>query len=669
MRKILLIIVFFLGINISFGQKPNILCTQVNEDGGVTIFYQTVSNDFIQYSFSFFNSSLGDYELVGSESDINVSSFTDNSRDANSEQIKYRLSSNPTNISYGNTIFLSLIYNGGSSFRLDWTSPHPSPSENLTGTENQKYIIYRRFANQSNSWQKIDSTTLLTFTDNFPPPCSDTVYYKVELPNAYGCSSVSNLRSHFVEDIEIPSEAIVLCSGVDLDSQKLVLSWTPSPSIDTKGYVICEGSPCVGIDTIMGANQNSFICDTCNVEYVFSLAVMAFDSCYNTSIKSNNHKNIVLSYTREACSNVINLSWTKYVGDPLNVIVYNLYLSQNGGAYNLHQTFTASDSTFTFNANPVIENHSFYIEAILSNTKTSKSNIITTTQGLPAKVDYAYIRKASVSDDNTKIELDFFVDASLVVRGYDLYRSVDNIDFFIIKTIDYSGNNSFSYTDTPPTSANKATYYYKLMVPDECNLLYTSSNTFSTTRLLVDASDAEMNVLTWNELKGWESVESYDIYRIDENSPFGLQLSNVLSAEMGFEDNTSSMVTASDKIEYYIIANEGGSYPDGKKSESRSSTAEVIKESLIFVPNSFSPTNIVNNEFKPVCSFIRTGTYVLRIMSRWGEVMFESKDLNKGWDGYFKGKICSAQSYIYIIEFVNSEGKKIKKSGIVNLIN
>lgn len=669
MRKILLIIVFFFGINISFGQIPNILCTQVNEDGSTTIFYQTVSIDFEQYTISAFNNTSSDYELAGSQPDINIGSFTDNSHNANNGQIKYSLSSNPTNISYGNTIFLSLIHNGGSSFRLDWTSPHLSPSETLVGTENQKYIIYRRFANQSINWQKIDSTDILTFTDSFPPPCSDTVYYKVELPNANGCASVSNLRSHFVEDTEIPSEAIVLSSGVDLDSQKLVLSWTPSPSIDTKGYVICEGSPCIGIDTIMGANQNSFVCDTCNVQYVFSLAVMAFDSCYNSSLRSNNHKNIVLSENREPCSSTINLSWTKYSGDPLSVTVYNLYMSQNNEEYILYETLLPSETTFTFIANPVIENYSFYIEALLSNTKTSKSNLIVSSQGIPNKVDYAYIRNASVSPDNKTIELKFYVDASIVVRGYDLYRSVDNIDFFIIKTIDYSGNNSFSYTDTPPTSANKATYYYKLMVPDECNLLYTSSNVFSTIRLLVDGSDAEMNILTWNKLKGWESVESYDIYRIDENSPFGLELGNVLSAEMGFEDNTSSMVTASDKIEYYIIANEGGSYPDGNKSESRSSTAEVIKESLIFIPNSFSPTDIVNNEFKPACSFIRTGSYMLRIMSRWGEVMFETNNLNKGWDGYFKGKICSAQSYIYIIEFVNSEGKKIKISGIVNLIN
>ena len=669
MRKIILIIVFFFGINNIFGQNPNILCTKVNVDGSTTIFYQTVSVGFEEYIISAYNNTTNDYEWVGNETDINIGSYIDNLYNANNNQVRYSVSSNSSSFSYAKTIFLSLMQINESSFELNWTSPHPSQTESLFGTENQKYIIFRRFANQSDNWTKIDSTTELTFTDNFPPPCSDTVYYKIELPNIYGCSSVSNLRSHIVEDTEIPIEPIVLSTSVDLNIQKLILSWTPSPSVDTRGYVVCAGSPCIAIDTILGKTQSSFTCDTCNVNYVFSLAVMAFDSCYNTSLKSNNHKNIVLSYNREACSNIIDLSWTKYSGDPLTVNTYNLYISQNNGVYSLYKTFLSSENTYSFTANPVIENHSFYIEALLSNSEISLSNKVLSSQGIPTKVDYAYIRKASVSSDNKEIELDFFVDASVVVRGYDLYRSVDNIDYILIKSIDYSGNNKFSFTDTPSKTADKTIYYYKLMVPDECDLLYSSSNIFSTIKLLVDESDAEMNVLSWNDLMGWASTESYDIYRVDENAPFGLQLGSVVSAGLGFEDNTSSMATASDKIEYYIIANEGGSYPDGEKTSSRSSTQSVIKESLFFIPNAFTPTDIANNEFKPYCSFIRTDTYVFRVLSRWGELMFETTDLNKGWDGYFKGKICSAQSYVYVVEFVNSDGKKIKKSGIVNLIN
>lgn len=669
MRRIVLIIVFLVSVGFSFGQKPDILCTQVNEDGSTTIHYRIMGEGFIEYTISALNNSSNEYEVVGTETNFNIDNYTDNSHNANNNQVGYRISGNGVSFSYANTIYLTLNQESESSFNLSWASPHLSPSERILGTENQKYIIYRRFANQSQNWTAVDSTMDLSYIDNFPPPCSDTVYYKVELPNVYGCSSVSNLRSHFVEDTQIPIEPRVLSSSVDFNTQKLVLSWIPSPSIDTKGYVVCQGTPCIAIDTIMGKDEVSFICDTCNTDYVFSLAVMAFDSCYNTSLKSNNHKNIVLSYNREVCSDEIDLSWTNYSGEPLNVNSYNLYLSQNDGEFILHRTFTAQENTFTYITNPIIEKHSFYIKALLSNDEVSNSNRVVSSQGIPNKVDFAYIRKASLSEDNTKVELDFLVDASLVVRGYDLYRSVDNIDYNLIKTIEYSGENSFSFIDSAPQPGDKTIYYYKLMVPDECELLYYCSNIFSTIKLSIDASDADINILSWNELMGWESVQGYDIYRSDEAFPLGLQLGSVLSASFDYEDNISSMVSSSDKIEYYIIANEGSNSPESQRASSRSSTAPLIKESLVFIPNAFCPTDITNNEFKPYCSFIRTSTYVFRVLSRWGEVVFETRDMDKGWDGRFKGKLCSAGSYPYVLEFVNSEGEKTKKSGFVNLIN
>lgn len=654
----------------SFGQKPNILCTQVNEDGSTTIFYQTVTiPNFDFYVISVFDNDSLAYVRIGTEPDMNVGTYTDYSRNANLGQVQYMVRSNPNDFAFGNTIHLTINPINTSSFELHWTSPSISPTQPLVGTENQKYTIYRRFASQSNTWNLIDSTNNLSYIDNFLPTCSDTVYYKIELPNSFGCVSRSNIKSSFVGDNEIPIEPIVLCSSVDLMSQKLVLSWIPSLSVDTKGYVICGGSPCIAIDTIMGKTQNSFICDTCNVENVFSLAIMAFDSCFNTSLRSNYHKNIVLSYTREACTTEINLNWTSYFGDPLDVSVYNLYVSQNDGNYTLYETFLPSQHSLIFNANPLVEKYGFYIEALLNNTEKSNSNKVISSQTLPKQVEFAHIRKASVSDDNSSIELSFYVDASLVVRGYDLYRSNNKIDYTLIKSINYSGNSSFNYIDTPTTTADKSIYYYKLQVPDQCELLYKSSNIMSTIQLSVDASDAEMNILSWNDLIGWESIINYDIYRVDENFPFGNQLGTVLSAELGYEDNTSSMITASDKILYYLIAHEEGSSPDGQTMDARSSTASVVKESLIFIPNAFCPTDIVNNTFKPYCSFIKSGSYKFKILSRWGEVIFETTQMNIGWDGRFKGQLCSAQSYVYVVEFVNSEGKKEKKSGIVNLIN
>ncbi len=672
MKRVLLIIVLMICANIGFGQnEPSIYCLQVNEDGSTTIYYKTVTGaDFLEYIISAFDftPSVNAYLRVGGVSDINQNQYTDYTQNANLAQIYYLITADYSTSSRttgdAKTMFLTTTQLSETSFTLNWTSMGTT----IVGSQGQKYKIYRRFASQGN-WVDIDSTSALTYTDNFPPVCSDTVSYRIERPNVNGCSSVSNMKKFFIGDNEIPLEPVLLSSSIGLTSQQLNLSWTPSTSVDTWGYVICSGNPCVALDTIYGADVSSYTCNTCSVEQVNSLAIMAFDSCFNTSLRTNPHKNMVLTYSRASCSTEINLSWTPYDSSPVNVTAYNVYISQNGGAFSLFETLTSDKTSLLFNANAAIENYCFYIEAILSNGQMANSNKTCSSQSLPKQVDFAYIRYASVNEDNENVELRFYVDASLVVRGYDLYRAKGSEDFELIKTLSYSGNNSFIYVDTPPASAAKTMYRYKLQVPDACDLLFKTSNIVSTIKLDVDASDADKNLLTWNDVLGWTNVETYEIYRIDESSPLGLQIGNSSSASIGYEDNLSSMVSTSDKISYYVVAKEGSAAPDGVNVESRSSTVPVVKETLIFIPNSFTPTDIANNVFKPSCSFIKSGTYYFRIMNRWGEVLFETHNPSEGWDGKFKGKMCSAAAYVYVLECINSEGEKVKRAGTVNLIN
>jgi hypothetical protein len=59
---------------------------------------------------------------------------------------------------------------------------------------------------------------------------------------------------------------------------------------------------------------------------------------------------------------------------------------------------------------------------------------------------------------------------------------------------------------------------------------------------------------------------------------------------------------------------------------------------------------------------------VFRVFNRWGEMVFETNDVNKGWDGYFKGQICYPAVYDYYIEGTCSDGNVLVKKGNVTLI-
>ncbi|MBS1637766.1 MAG: PKD domain-containing protein [Bacteroidetes bacterium] len=101
-------------------------------------------------------------------------------------------------------------------------------------------------------------------------------------------------------------------------------------------------------------------------------------------------------------------------------------------------------------------------------------------------------------------------------------------------------------------------------------------------------------------------------------------------------------------------------------------------ESEVDVPNAFTPNptggngggyspNDVNNDvFHPVMRGI--DKYELNIFSRWGELLFVSKDVNIGWDGYYKGKLCTQDVYIWKINATTLDGKKINKTGDVLLL-
>ena len=71
--------------------------------------------------------------------------------------------------------------------------------------------------------------------------------------------------------------------------------------------------------------------------------------------------------------------------------------------------------------------------------------------------------------------------------------------------------------------------------------------------------------------------------------------------------------------------------------------------SPIPIPNAFTPNGDgLNDSFKPFPSLVTD--YKMSIFNKFGEKVFESFDINIGWDGYFKGKIVQ-DVYVYVIEF------------------
>jgi PKD repeat protein len=105
----------------------------------------------------------------------------------------------------------------------------------------------------------------------------------------------------------------------------------------------------------------------------------------------------------------------------------------------------------------------------------------------------------------------------------------------------------------------------------------------------------------------------------------------------------------------------------------------VIGKGIIKFPNAFAPnldgpvegwydiTDKTNMIFFPMHEGVIE--YELLIYTRWGELIFESHDVNYGWNGYHKGELCAQGVYIWQVRGRYSTGRTFKLTGDVTLLH
>jgi gliding motility-associated-like protein len=100
---------------------------------------------------------------------------------------------------------------------------------------------------------------------------------------------------------------------------------------------------------------------------------------------------------------------------------------------------------------------------------------------------------------------------------------------------------------------------------------------------------------------------------------------------------------------------------------SDSITLFVSDYSVLAVPNAFTPGNGPDNMFLIIKQGAATLNY-FRIYNRWGQQVFETTNINEGWNGTFNGTPQPFGVYVYDIEAVTSDGHTFKQQGNVTLL-
>lgn len=87
-----------------------------------------------------------------------------------------------------------------------------------------------------------------------------------------------------------------------------------------------------------------------------------------------------------------------------------------------------------------------------------------------------------------------------------------------------------------------------------------------------------------------------------------------------------------------------------------------------FIPNAFSPNGDGINDVFEVKNLIYEKLLTFKVFNRYGQTVFESDDLHKGWNGKINGKVAKSDTYFYFISVILPNGKKENYKGDVTLV-
>lgn len=138
---------------------------------------------------------------------------------------------------------------------------------------------------------------------------------------------------------------------------------------------------------------------------------------------------------------------------------------------------------------------------------------------------------------------------------------------------------------------------------------------------------------------------------------FGLSDTNIFNP-------VATLPPSIDSIRYTVrVSNAAGCYADDVI------TVHVYKTAPeIFVPTAFTPNGDGRNDvLKPTVVGISKLSY-FRIYNRWGQIVFATSEIGKGWDGTFSGIKQASGTYVFEASGTDYLGKLVYRKGTTVLI-
>ncbi len=532
------------------------------------------------------------------------------------------------------------------------------------------YQIYRQVGYPFGAWVWVDSTQNL-FYKQPATFCNKNIAYRIEISDTVcKCTSVSSIGVAIFMDVSPPAIVVIDSVSIDPITGSIIVGWKRDDSLDTKSYTIVQrinGHFWSQAGYNPGIDSTSFI-SSFSSSAVDSFYVLAYDSCNNQSSQGTIQSTIHVKRTVDTCALSAMLTWNPYVGWKGGVKKYYILQKIGSGPWTIADSVAPNIYSYNYTSLTQFDTFSFRIRALDSvGHFTSSSNVVTVNVVNHHFPHFEYIKTATVLS-NTKIRLDLYTDISAAVYRYNIQRSTDTLLGYT--TIGWTGkysNSQFSYIDSF-VNASVNLYYYRFQVIDSCQIVVYTSNVAHPIQVHATPNIDMSNTVSWTAYSGFDGGDGgYYLYRSIDGImnpkpiailPFGVNT---------FVDSISQYANSQGEFCYTIVQSEAVLDQFGFKDSTRSNSGCAEQSPAFYIPNAFTP-NGRNPIFIPINNFTNVHLYDLNIYNRLGQLIFESTDPFKGWDGTYEGSIVPMGVYIYTIIITGQNDTQYQKLGSITVL-
>ena len=384
------------------------------------------------------------------------------------------------------------------------------------------------------------------------------------------------------------------------------------------------------------------------------------------SLQSVRHYNIQVSNTYDSCRSEIQLNWFRYQGwetnNPPNhpLRVYEVIRIHSDGSEEIIDIRGSQDTVFILRNVADRDIFTFYIKAKRNDEEFATSYITTRITGMP--IEPAFITAESTQYNSAGLaEISFKIDPSAETYSYQFLGS-SRPEYAFVPLGDF---NIYGDTVLTDIQFRGKTYYYRLEAWHICKNRITATSNTATALWLTLKQEGPVNLLQWDPYQDWSEDAQYEVFRKIGNADSAVITTIFDPSATAYQDDLSNELIDGD-VCYWITATP----VSGSSGRSAISNMVCIKpESNIWIPQAFTPNVAgINSEFKPFFSY-PPKEYVFYVYDRNGAKVFETKDINAGWNGQLaNGKPASEGVYVFYLKFRTELGRLVEKRGTFSLI-